>query len=179
MIYPEHLEKEVLRYCEISKIPVRNGVIPPFYIPEIKRFLRVKQKIDISLNRAEEERNRLSLTGEAKKYIKEAVESPIEEFMLMAIYKHGLEKHCRPQFKIGTKRVDIAFPIAKLVVECDGRKYHFLDQEQIERDQKRDVYLAKKGWMVKHFDGLIIRRNIDICIKEIKEYLNPYLGLMQ
>lgn len=177
MIYPEHLEKQVLRYCEISNIPIKDGIIPSFFIPEIERFLRVKQKIDKSQNRSEEEKNRFSLNKETQKYIKEVVESPIEEFMLLAIYKHGLEKHCRPQFQIGTKRVDIAFPIAKLVVECDGRAYHFLEEEQIEKDQKRDIYLAKKGWVVKHFDGLIIRRNIDVCIKEIQEYLNPFIGL--
>lgn len=91
--------------------------------------------------------------------------------------KAGLDIHCKPQFEIGTKRVDIAFPIAKLVVECDGKEFHHDNQDQIDRDQKRDIYLAKKGWRVLHIEGLAIRRNIDLCVEKIKEQLRPYIDL--
>lgn len=177
MIYPEYLEKEVLLYCQRANIAIIKGVIPSRYVEEVQMFIRVLAKSDRNRTREFEETNKFKINPLAQ--VKEAklIESPIEEFMLQAISQHGLATHCRPQFQIGTKRVDIAFPIAKLVVECDGREYHFLEEEQIEKDQKRDMYLAKQGWVVKHFDGLIIRRNIEICINEIRDYLNPFLGI--
>jgi len=75
------------------------------------------------------------------------------------------------QYSIGTKVVDFAFQEQKLVVECDGYKWHKQDKEQIERDIERDKYLARKGWRVLHFSGVQIRRNIEGCINEIKEAL--------
>ena len=75
------------------------------------------------------------------------------------------------QYIIGTKMVDFAFPKQRLVVECNGYKWHKHDKGQIEGDIKRDIYLAKKGWRVLHFSGIQIRRNIRGCINEIKEAL--------
>lgn len=176
MIYPDHLEIKIKEYCSRANIPLINGIVPSVFVEEVQRYIRVLIKTDRIKTREFEETNKFKINPLAQIQQANLVESPIEEFMLQAISQSGIGKHCIPQFQIGTKRVDIAFPIAKLVVECDGKKYHFTDGEQIERDQKRDIYLAKKGWVVKHFDGLIIRRNIEICIKEIKDYLTPFLG---
>ena len=86
----------------------------------------------------------------------------------------GLGKHLRTQFNIGSKRVDFAFPIAKLVVEADGKEYHRANQRQLDRDMQRDKYLARKGWRVLHIEGLAIRRNLGLCLEKIKEQLKPY-----
>lgn len=179
MIYPDYLEIEVIKYCELANIPIKNGNIPSIFVTEVQKFINVKMKSDRFKTRAIEEANKLRLNPIIEAQIKQTVESPIEEFMLTALVQNGLDKHCRPQFQIGTKRVDFAFPIAKLVVECDGRQYHFTDGELMEKDQKRDQYLAKKGWVVKHFDGLAIRRNIRNCMDEIQQYLEPFLLISQ
>ena len=90
--------------------------------------------------------------------------------MANAIYNSKLP-NVEEQYKIGTKRVDFAYPNQRLVIECDGYKWHRQDKEQIERDIERDKYLARKGWRVLHFSGVQIRRNIKGCINEIKEAL--------
>lgn len=177
MIYPDHLEGEILKYCQAANIPIVNGVVPGAYMPQVQKFLEVKMKQDRLKTRKMEEFNKFSINPMLQMMVKNTVESPIEEYMYNAFIENGLNTHCRPQYEIGTKRVDFAFPIAKLVVECDGKQYHHSDGEQIERDQKRDMYLAKKGWRVLHFEGLAIRRNINLCIDQVKAQLQPFLKL--
>lgn len=180
MRYHETVEDYVKRYCETMDIPINNGVIPVRYRSHIMGVVNAKIKSDRINNRRTESINCKVLVTDimVEEYFGK-VESPIEDFMLSAIVNAGWEKHCRPQFEIGKKRVDFAFPIAHLVVECDGKEYHFTDQRQIDNDQKRDQYLAKKGWMVLHFDGLLIRRNIQICIENIGKHLNPFLNTVK
>ena len=93
--------------------------------------------------------------------------TPIEKYMANAMINSNLPI-AKEQHKIGTKRVDFAYPEQKLAVECDGYKWHKQDKEQIEKDIERDKYLAKKGWRVLHFSGIQIRRNIEGCIDKIK-----------
>lgn len=176
MIYPEHLQGKVLEFCQISGIPIINGIAQGKYTEQITRFIDHTMKQERSKTRFTEELGAFGISLEVQKQFGSFTESPIEDFMYQGMIAAGLDKHCRPQFEIGTKRVDFAFPIAKLVVECDGKKYHHTDGEQIERDQKRDIYLAKKGWQVLHFEGLAIRRNIKLCIEMIESRVNPFLG---
>lgn len=178
MIYPDHVESELLKFCEINSIPIRNGIVPTAFVGQVNAFIQHKIRSDRYRTRVKEEINDLKIQPNILEILNlKVTESPIEDYLLNALKEHDLDKHCRPQFEIGTKRVDFAFPIAKLVVECDGKQYHFSDSDQIERDQKRDLYLAKKGWRVLHIEGLAIRRNIDLCIKRIKENLEPFLRI--
>lgn len=96
--------------------------------------------------------------------------TPIEKYMANAMLNTNLPI-VEEQYKIGTKMVDFAYLEQKLAIECDGYKWHKQDKEQIEKDIERDKYLAKKGWRVLHFSGVQIRRNIEGCIKEIREAL--------
>ena len=96
-------------------------------------------------------------------------ETPIEKYMENAMFNHKIP--AESQYKIGKKIADFAYPQQRLVIECDGYKWHKQDKEQIEKDIKRDKSLARKGWRVLHFSGVQIRRNIEGCIKEIKEAL--------
>ena len=181
MIIPNYLEDQVKRYCELKKIPLMNGQVPTQYIKEIEWFIKSTLEKDRTKTRNIENRDKVKI-GNILNDMMDGLapcESPIEEYMYNAIKNHGLEDICNPQFKIGTKRVDFAFPIAKLVVECDGKNYHHADQIQIERDQERDRYLSRKGWKVLHFEGLAIRRKIDLCMERIKESLEPYYDTTQ
>lgn len=175
LIYPDYLEEQIFKYCQLANIPLIHGTVPARYREEVEKFIRVRIKTDRLRTRKIEETQKISINPVVQTMISNTVESPIEEFMMQAFVSAGINQHCRLQFEIGKKRVDFAFPVANLVVECDGRNFHFGDEAQIEKDQKRDQYLAKRGWRVKHFDGLMIRRNITDCIAEIKEILDPYL----
>ena len=176
MLLPTYLEESVRLYCISKNIPMKDGSIPSSYEREIGEFIQFKLKHDrlnTKIKEAEDALKIKNIIGFVSKELN--IESPIEEFLYRAFVNHGLDKHCRPQFEIGKYRVDFAFPVAHLAVECDGKEYHFTEKHQIERDQLRDKYLARKGWRVLHIEGLAIRRKIDFCIQKIKENLYPFI----
>lgn len=177
MFLQEHLEDYVSQYCELKGIHPFEGRIPARHEKDVMNFVRNKLKTDRAITRKKEDYDNSRISNIVRKVcdLVNPMESPIEEYMYQAIINHKLDEHCSTQFKIGTKRVDFAFPIANLVVECDGKEYHHTDQLQIERDQQRDKYLARKGWRVLHFEGVAIRRNIDLCMEKIIKNLEPFL----
>lgn len=70
--------------------------------------------------------------------------SPIESILYMQLVVDGL----RPpmlmnQYQIDSSRVDFAIPGGKVVIECDGKKYH----DPI-ADALRDKRLSELGWRV-------------------------------
>lgn len=177
MRYKDLLEKHTNDFCKINNIPLSRGAVPVKYTAQLRGFIHRRMEQDRKFMRKKEGRDARVICNIVPNILKDfkVVESPIEEFMLNAFAVEGIGIYCRPQFEIGKHRVDFAFPVARLAVECDGKEYHFSDTLQIERDQKRDKYLAKKGWIVMHFDGLIIRRNMEVCIKKIKKHLDMFL----
>ena len=177
MIYPDYLAEEVEKYCKICNIPLCSGAIPKNRLHEVKEFIAARMKKDRLATRRIEEKKRFRVKGEAlRKWLEEnTTTSPIEEYLEMGLKNEGLSKYFKRQHPIGTKTVDFACEKAHLVVECDGKAYHHTDQEQIERDQERDKYLARKGWRVLHIEGLAIRRNIKLCTGKIQEAINPFL----
>lgn len=155
--------KRVEKIIEIGKVKNKKTIEDIIRYEFRKRTIETREieknnKLSINLTYLKYLEGRLGLTG-----------TPIEEYMLDELFnaKIAFEK----QYIIGTKMVDFAFPKQRLVVECNGYKWHKHDKGQIEGDIKRDIYLAKKGWRVLHFSGIQIRRNIRGCINEIKEAL--------
>lgn len=177
MKYEDHLEQCVENYCKLNNIRFIRGYVPVEHQRKLEDFIRNHMELERRHNRKIEEENKWAIKNiiDLSKY--QILESPIEQFLYVAIEADGIGKYCTPQYKIGTKRVDLAFPDAFLAVECDGKEYHFSDKRQIANDQERDKYLARKGWRVLHFDGLIIRRNVQKCIEEIRANLEPFLNL--
>ncbi len=177
MIYPDYLADEVRKYCIIAKIPFRDGSVPKKHTREVEDFIIARMKKErLATRRAEEQKKFRVKGGFLRKWLEtNTTTSPIEEYLLAGLKNEGLDKHFERQYSIGTKTVDFACIEARLIVECDGREYHHTDQEQIERDQKRDKYLARKGWRVLHIEGLAIRRNINLCMQKIKEAIEPWL----
>jgi len=138
-------------------------------IKDIINYGFEKRKIE---TRERENRDKLSIKLGLIEYVNDIFltkETPIERYMENAMINYKIP--AEPQYEIGIKRVDFAYPQQRLVIECDGYKWHKQDKEQIEEDINRDKYLARKGWRVLHFSGIQIRRNIEGCINEIKEAL--------
>lgn len=178
MILTDHAENLIAKYCAGRGIKIIRGKIPDQYAGEIKAYLNRELKLSrFNTKRMEKDseasiKNIMhSMTGK----LRDLCESPIEDYLYKALEVEGLVKHFKCQFEIGKYRVDFACPIAKLIVECDGKEYHFTEQSQIERDQKRDQYFARKGWRVLHLEGYAIRKNIKLCIDNILDQINPYI----
>lgn len=159
--------KEILerveKIVEIGKVKNRKTIEDIFKYEFRKRTIETRRM---------EEDNRISIDlGILKYYEKELglIGTPIEEYMSDELFNAKIMPE--KQYNIGTKTVDFAFPEQRLVIECDGYRWHRYDKEQIEGDIKRDIYLAKRGWRVLHFSGRKIRRDIKGCINEIKEAL--------
>jgi len=52
-----------------------------------------------------------------------------------------------PQFAVGNRRIDLAYPSLKLAVECNGEKFHAgLDNQK--KDYIRRIELQNQGWEV-------------------------------
>jgi len=68
-------------------------------------------------------------------------------------------------------RVDGAFPDIKLAVEADGREWHS-DPDSIEKDKRRDSYLASQGWMVLRFTEEEIGKRMKEVIAVISKAIN-------
>lgn len=163
MIKNKDILEKVKKIVEIGNVKDRKTIEDIINYEFRKRIIETRRK---------EEFNKWSIDLGILKYYEKELEltgTPIEEYMLDALYNAKIMPE--KQYNIGTKIVDFAFPKQRLIVECDGYKWHKYDKEQIERDIKRDKYLAKKGWRVLHFSGIQIRRNIEGCIKEIKKAL--------
>ncbi len=172
MILDNDLLDKAKRYCKIRGINIIGDKIPVRYMNEIKTILIQDQKRSRLDSSRSEAVNKFKCDKILKDMVRSLkVDSPIEEILRNALVIDGLSKHLRTQFQIGTKRVDFAFPIAKLVVEANGQEYHHDNQDQLDRDMKRDKYLARKGWRVLHIEGKAIRRNIQLCLDKIKEEL--------
>jgi len=166
-------------YCRGKGIPIIRGNVPPQYSREIDAFIQMQIRGSRRNTKRKEEFDNMKIRNiclSVTEKFNSLCESPIEDYLYKALDNEELIQYFRMQFKIGTKIVDFACPIAFLVVECDGREYHFTEQRQIDKDQDMDKYLARKGWQVLHLKGTDIRINIALCISEIKRILNPFIS---
>lgn len=73
---------------------------------------------------------------------------------------------------IGPWTVDIAFPIARLVVEADGTYWHGRDKQKA-TDRRKDAYMRSHGWRVLRFTEVAITASPDACVDEIMRWLPP------
>lgn len=178
MILPDKFLEEAIKYCRLHNIPIEGGKIPTRHIREIQNYIneRIKKERAITKRLKENTRLRLgtSIQSIMSKMIGSETDSPIEEYLWDALERAELSFLAKRQFEIGHYRIDIAFPKSKLAVECDGQQYHRDNQLQLEKDQKRDNYLAKKGWRTLRIEGIAIRRDINYCIERIKQALGIF-----
>lgn len=78
-------------------------------------------------------------------------ESQLEAMVLDLLERHGFpppERQVQLPWMAGTnERVDFAYPEAKLIIECDGRRWHTRERD-FERDRRRDNEAVLAGWRV-------------------------------
>jgi len=98
-------------------------------------------------------------------------ESPIEErFWLVAQHKI---KGLKQQYSIihFCIRVDFAIPDVKLIIECDGYRYHNRTYKMRKRDYFRDKILNFYGWKVIRLQGSEINRDVYDCVKYVERIM--------
>lgn len=174
----EYAQKVAEEYCRKNGILIIRGLIPDDRVAEVQNHVNMMLSVAKKRTREQENADKLKLGAiDIYKCFPEigTYESPLEEFMDRGLLRHGLLHHFERQFKIGKYRADLACEKAFLILECDGHAYHFTEKSQIERDQKRDKYLSRRGWRILHFEGIAIRRNMDFCIEKVKEALKPFV----
>lgn len=88
----------------------------------------------------------------------------------------------QPQRNVGKYRVDLAIRVSVdgrvmlLAVECDGHDFHHATKAQVERDKKRDRFLAAEGYKVLRFPGSVIYRDVESCANEVVDIVQSFIG---
>ena len=95
-------------------------------------------------------------------------ESPIEWRLYGAMIDLGLLP--TPQYPILQYFVDFAFPEHRLVVECDGKRWHSTPLRRW-RDLIRERRIRRQGWRVIRFTGKEIWHDPYKCAKTIRRAL--------
>ena len=85
-------------------------------------------------------------------------ESPLELMLAAELDRRGIAY--KREYRISNTRVDFAFPDAKLVVECDGWRYH---HHRAKEDAARDAFLKREGWKVLRLPGELLRKDVRRC----------------
>ena len=62
--------------------------------------------------------------------------------------------------------------LPKVIVEIDGH-WHEKNPEQVERDKQRERFIVSQGYKVFRFSGREVVRNIDQCVREVFEFIEP------
>lgn len=73
-----------------------------------------------------------------------------------------------PWWDVADGRVDFAIPAWKLIIECDGRRWHS-KQADFERDRFRDNQAAIHGWRVLRFSYRALTSDPDACLDAIQD----------
>lgn len=68
-------------------------------------------------------------------------------------------------------RIDVAFPDAKLAVECDGWEHHGKYKADFQRDRERDRMMTLNGWRVLRFFASEIKKEPAMVIETVAEAL--------
>ncbi len=78
-------------------------------------------------------------------------ESELEAMVLDLLARHGFpppDRQVQLPWMVGTnERVDFAYCEQRLIIECDGRRWHTRERD-FERDRRRDNEAMLAGWRV-------------------------------
>jgi len=80
-------------------------------------------------------------------------------------------------YPIGPYKVDVAFPVPKIVIEADGWAFHS-DQEVFQYDRKRQNYLTLMGWQVLRFTWLDLVEYPQRVIAEIRSAISARVSTL-
>lgn len=68
-------------------------------------------------------------------------------------------------------RVDLAYPDKRLIIECDGRRWHTAT-EAFERDRRRDNLAQLSGWRVLRFTWTDVTRRALVVVDQVRSALD-------
>lgn len=91
-------------------------------------------------------------------------ESPIEKMFEEQLKEYGIELD--QQFWIGPYRIDFGMENKKIAIEVDSTQFH-TKQEQIEKDNRRQDYIEKQGWIVMRVPSWMVYKQKGLCAAEI------------
>ncbi|MCM3405936.1 endonuclease domain-containing protein [Cytobacillus oceanisediminis] len=94
------------------------------------------------------------------------IESPIERRLYDCLKFRG--ELVRTQVPCGKYRIDIALPVYRIAIECDGKAYHSTPKQKA-RDRRKNAYLKENGWKVLRFSGSRITRDLKGIIARIEK----------
>ncbi len=99
-------------------------------------------------------------------------ESEFERQVLMRLKLAGYK--VTPQWKVGKYRIDLVVEGGgrRLAVECDGNRYHTLDQ--LPSDMERQAILERLGWHFVRIRGTAFFRNPEAAMKPVFEKLENF-----
>ncbi len=102
------------------------------------------------------------------------VESELERRLLELLRNSGLPEpvaqHGLPWRSTSTGRVDFAYPKARLIIECDGRRWH-TSVESFEFDRRRDNLAQLAGWRVLRFTWADVIQRAPYVIQAVRSAL--------
>ena len=118
--------------------------------------------------------------GDGKAPKQKSFFTSVEQALYKAILSQRLPYDFWAQYMVGgdpRMRVDGAFPQIKVVVEADGREWH-ADPSSIEKDKRRDAYLASQGWLVLRFTEEEIEKRLNEVMAVISKAINQKVQSM-
>lgn len=92
-------------------------------------------------------------------------ESYIERRLYEALKANG--EYVKSQIPCGKYSIDLALPVYRIAIECDGEAYHSSEKQKA-HDRQKDAFLRKNGWKVLRFPGKRIHNDIPGIIKYIE-----------
>lgn len=98
--------------------------------------------------------------------------SPLERIGALVLRKGGIST---PRFEFPIpwdpiRRFDVAFPIERLAIEWDSRRWHEL-VEAFSRDRERDRQALLHGWRVVRFTWVDVTRHPDEVVDTVRQLL--------
>jgi very-short-patch-repair endonuclease len=106
--------------------------------------------------------------------------SELEEQLHVVLRLAGLDHLAVPQHPLPAGPLvgfaDAAFPLAKLIIEADGRRWHS-QEEDMERDRERDLQAAIQGWLTVRLMHRHLRRDPGRRAEQIRAVYDDRLGL--
>lgn len=110
-----------------------------------------------------------SSTSQKDERLASQTESPFEREVLLSLRRKGYK--VTPQWPVGAFRIDLVVEgkARRLAVECDGDRYHNLDN--LPYDMDRQAILERLGWRFVRIRGSAFFRNQEAAMKPVFEQL--------
>jgi DNA mismatch endonuclease (patch repair protein) len=113
-------------------------------------------------------------------------DTAIEVALRKALWHEGIRY--RKNYKLLPGKPDIAITKYRIAIFCDGEFWHGRDwarkqqgirsnrdywlakiEKNIDRDTQADMKLYRRGWLVFHFWGDDIKKDLSACVWEVRE----------